>query len=96
MNVLKSTIRAYALFLAATAALLAPAVAAQPAPQPASPPTQPEASVQHTPPVNSFVPYDTDAEARKAQAQSVQRRDPSSSSLCPPPYHWTARDGCQR
>src|SRR6516164_4159028 len=96
VNVLKSTIRALALFFAATAALLAPAVAAQPAPQPASPPPQPEASVHHTPPVNSFVPYDAAAEAQKAQLRSVEHRVPASSSLCPPPYHMTARDGCQR
>jgi len=96
VNVLKSTIRALALFFAATAAPLAPAVAAQPAPQPASPPPQPEAPVQHTPPVNSFVPYDADAEARKAQLRGTENQDPSSSTLCSPPYHWTARDGCQR
>ena len=61
-----------------------------PPPPPAEPP------VKHEPPVNSFVPYDAAAEAQKAQLQSVEHRVPASSSLCPPPYRMTARDGCQR
>ena len=89
---MKSTIRAFALLFAATAT---PAVAAQPAPQPASTP-QPEAPVQHTPAVNSFVPYDAAAEARKTQLQSVEHRVPARLSLCPPPNRWTVRDGCQK
>lgn len=60
------------------------------------PPPPPEPPVKHEPPVNSFVPYDAAAEARKAQAQSVEHRVPPNSNLCPPPYHWIARDGCQR
>ena len=61
-----------------------------PPPPPAEPP------VKHEPPVNSFVPYDAAAEARKTQLQSVEHRVPARLSLCPPPNRWTARDGCQK
>jgi hypothetical protein len=44
---------------------------------------------------DQFIRYDPAAEARKAQLRTTERQDPSSS-LCPPPYRWTARDGCQK
>ena len=67
-------------------------------PQPTAPasPPPPEPPVTHTPAVNSFVPYEAAAEARKAKLRATEHRSPSSSNLCPPPYRMTAHDGCQK
>jgi hypothetical protein len=61
------------------------------------PPPPPEPPAPRTIYSNSFVPYNPVAEARNAQLRATEHRDPpSSSSLCPPPYRMTARDGCQK
>jgi hypothetical protein len=65
-------------------------------PPPPPPPPPPEPPVTRTTPSSETVHYDAAAEARKAQLRATERRDPSSSSLCPPPYRMTARDGCQK
>jgi len=62
---------------------------------PPPPPPQPAPEPPKPPAVNSFVPYDATAEARKVELRGAEHQDPSST-LCPPPYRMTARDGCQR
>ena len=109
---MKSSIGTFALRFAATVVLFAPVAAAQaqgtgqstckhvgyelvcnsvyyPPPPPPSPPA-------HTIETETTVNYDPVAEARKAQLRATDRQAPPSSSLCPPPYRMTARDGCQK
>jgi hypothetical protein len=64
-------------------------------PAPLSAPTPP-AEPTVTRPSSETVYYDPVAEAGKAQVRATEHRDPPSSSLCPPPYRMTARDGCQK
>src|SRR6516162_863720 len=97
---MKSRIRTFALRFAATVLLFAPAVAVQaqgtspPPPQPAQPASATEPPIKHAI-TNEIILYDAAAEARKAQLRATEQRD-SRSTLCPPPYRMTARDGCQR
>jgi len=67
-----------------------------PPPPLSAPPPPAEPPVTRTTPSSETVYYDPVAEAQKAQRQSVEHHVPASSSLCPPPYRMTARDGCQR
>ena len=62
----------------------------------------PEPPARHTTPTDSTIRYNADDQERKAQSQAIEhggapdRGAPSGSSLCPPPYRMTARDGCQK
>jgi hypothetical protein len=61
------------------------------------PPPPPPPPPVHTTGSETTVHYNPVAEARNAQLRATEHRDPpSSSSLCPPPYRMTARDGCQK
>ena len=67
------------------------------------PPSQaPEPPARHATGTESTIRYNADDEERKAQLQAIERGGrpdrgtPSGSSLCPPPYRMTARDGCQK
>ena len=65
---------------------------APPTPAPAAEPPK----VEHTTGSSETVYYNATAEARKAQPRTTDHPTPASSSLCPPSYRMTARDGCQR
>src|SRR5215471_18666964 len=60
------------------------------------PPPAPEPPPKHTTGSEETVHYDGAAEARKVQARAPEHPASTSSSLCPPSYRMTARDGCQR
>jgi hypothetical protein len=68
-----------------------------PPPSPAPPP-----AARHATGTESTIRYNADDEERKAQLEATERGGishrgtPNGSSLCPPPYQMTARDGCQR
>jgi hypothetical protein len=110
VNIMKSSIGAFVLRLAAMAVLLAPAAAqAQGSSRTIckgygtrvcdtvySPPPPPPEPPKHTTGTETLIPYDPVAEARKAQLRATEHRAPSSSTLCPPPYRMTASDGCQK
>jgi hypothetical protein len=67
-----------------------------------SPSPAPAPAARHAAGTESAIRYNADDEERKAQLQAIERdeapdrRTPPGSSLCPPPYRMTAKDGCQR
>jgi hypothetical protein len=58
--------------------------------------------VKRTTNTENTIRYNADPEERRAQLRAIERGgapdrgSPPNSTLCPPPYRMTARDGCQR